>query len=492
MFRSLQKPFQIIAAVCKGNGLGYAGGIPWSCPADMAFFKETTTRVTNKRAQNAVIMGRRTWESLPKRYAPLKSRFNVVITRDYRKFEQQYGGPDTGVAAFPSLLQAHMWLQERGDIETQFIIGGRGLYVEALQKNWSNKLYLTNIPEPYECDVFFPQIPSYYRQIGEPRALDDGGGVEGSSVTCTTYHNFYGRHYEEQYLYKMRELLHKPVISGRNGPVYTDFQWNYQMDLQDGLPLFSTRKAFWKGICKELLFFIHGDTNSKHLESEGVRIWQGNTDAAFLASRGLDYAPGDMGPMYGWVWRRYGARYEGMDADYRGKGHDQLRDVLDKLLHDPHNRRILMTAYDPSKVSESVLAPCHSIVNQFYVRKEGDVTYLDMFTYQRSADMFLGVYFNIPSDATLQTIIAKAVGMTPGKMYIQFGNCHVYDEHTGALQEQLLRTPEEVLPQLEIVRPVVAGQDVDAALEWVESLTYEDFKIIGYTSQKHIKAPMIA
>lgn len=277
------------------------------------------------------------------------------------------------------------------------------------------------------------------------------------------------------------------------------------MDLADGLPLFSTRRAFWRGICEELLFFIKGDTNSCHLSEKGVRIWEGNTTREFLDRRGLTgYDVGDMGPMYGWVWRNFGARYQGMSHDYSDEGYDQLRCVIEQLINTPNDRRILMTTYDPSKVSESVLAPCHSIVTHFFVREEGGLRYLDMYTYQRSADMFLGVYFNIPSDATLQMIIAQATGLIPGKMHVQFGNNHVYHAHLNALLEQLKRVPSDMLPTLTIDTmpeyieyPGCFRGDrgkilVDNALKWIESLTYQDFTLSNYKPQGHIKADMIA
>ena len=150
------------------------------------------------------------------------------------------------------------------------------------------------------------------------------------------------------------------------------------------------------------------------------------------------------------------------------------------------------TPADPSKVKESVLAPCHSIVNQFYVRKDGDQRYLDMFTYQRSADMFLGVYFNIPSNATLLTIIAKAVGMVPGKLYMQLGNCHVYATHREPLLKQLDREPNDVLPRLTINSSPPSNISVDTAMTWIEGLDYEHFSIDNYHPQSHIKADMVA
>lgn len=480
MFRSVQKPFIIVAAIDANNGLSKNSVIPWKCRADMKHFKTLTTETWTSKTMNAVIMGRVTWETLPIR--PLPGRINIVIGRtsvvDYENTYQ-----------FNSLYEAHQYLCERGDIEKQFIIGGARLYAETITRNWAQTLHLTRIPEDYDCDKFFPSLPSYW--IHEKTYMEDG-------VRVDQYHNYYTRHLEEQYIYQMRRLIHLAPTVGRNGLVHSDFQWNWTTDLKDGLPLFSTRRSFWKGICKELLFFIRGDTNSKHLEQDGINIWTGNTSIEFLESMKLrgpqrrtdfEYQQGDMGPMYGWVWRHYGAKYCGMDADYTGQGFDQLKDVVTKLITDPHNRRIMLTTYDPSKVSISVLAPCHGIVSQFYVREDQQAgRYLDMYTYQRSADMFLGVNFNIPSHATLQYIVSLAVNMIPGRLYYGFGDNHVYASHNEPLQTLLERTPNDRFPLLEILtKPEHPSQ----ALEWIEGLKYEDFKIHDYRPQSGIKADMV-
>lgn len=476
--RSVQKPFIIIAAVDTNGGLGKDNKIPWQCSADMQHFKALTTSVSGAKTQNAVIMGRTTWETLP--IKPLPERINIVISRT-KILGDAY--------QFSSLYEAHQYLCDRGDIENQFIIGGAQLYSEAIQRNWARTLHLTRIPGDYICDTFFPIIPSYWMQEKTYIIKDD--------IYAVQYHNYYTCHLEQQYIYQMRHLSNLAPIVGRNGLVHSSFQWSWMTDLKDGLPLFSTRRSFWKGICKELLFFIRGDTNSKHLEQDGVNIWTGNTSVEFLQSMKLrgpdrqtdfDYQEGDMGPMYGWVWRHYGAKYRGMDADYTGQGFDQLKDVLTKLTTDPHNRRIMLTTYDPSQVSISVLAPCHGIVSQFYVREDHGYRYLDMYTYQRSADMFLGVNFNIPSHATLQYIVSLAVKMIPGRFYYGFGDNHVYTSHNESLQTLLERTPNDRFPLLEIL---TKPEHPDQALDWIEGLKYEDFIVHDYKPQNGIKADMV-
>lgn len=298
----------------------------------------------------------------------------------------------------------------------------------------------------------------------------------------------YTRHLEESYLAQMRHLISLPPVQSRNGLICSDFQWSFRTDLSDGFPLFSTRRAFIRGIIGELLFFLRGETDSRILEKQGIRIWSGNTTKEFLAGRGLDYEPGDMGPMYGWVWRHFGAKYRGMDQCYKGEGFDQLNDVIETLLTDPLSRRIMMTTFDPSKVKESVLAPCHSVITQFNVRDTQAGRYLDMFTYQRSADMFHGVYFNIPSSALLLTLISHAVNMIPGVMHIQFGNCHVYESHREAVVEQLKRTPSDTFPTLEVNRSRLISSD---PVGWLEGLSISDITVKDYHPQPAINVPMV-
>lgn len=475
--RSLKKPFHIVAAMDQHGNIGCHGNIPWKCPDDMKHFRELTTKTENPNLINAVIMGRKTWDSLN---GPLKNRLNVVISRKM--------DPSDDLLVFPSLLEAHYYLAERGDIEQQFIIGGGQLYTQTISYNWAHKMTLTTIPGHYEdCDVVFPSIPDYWKLLSTT-SIGYLGCVGSQEIMVSTYHNLYTRNLEEEYVLKMRELSLSTPRVGRNGRVQSQFQWQFVTDLDDGLPLFSTRRSFWKGICRELLFFIRGDTDSKNLESEGVHIWHDNTTSTFLQCRGLPYEEGDMGPMYGWNWRHFGAEYKGKNNDYKDSGFDQLHDVVHKIITDTCNRRILLTTYDPSKVQESVLAPCHGIACQFYVR-DGK---LDMYTYQRSADMFLGVNFNIPSYATLLTIISVATGLKPGRMYYQFGDHHIYDDHREALEKLLTRTPNDTFPTLEITKPFPGQVTTENAMNWIDSLRYDDFKVHDYKPQPGIKAKMVA
>lgn len=239
-----------------------------------------------------------------------------------------------------------------------------------------------------------------------------------------------------------------------------------QFSLKDGkLPLLTTKKMFARGIIEELLFFIRGETDTKKLEQKGVNIWKGNTSREFLDKRGLQHLPeGNMGPMYGFLWRNF-------------NGVDQLKNVLSLIKNDPDNRRIIVTAYDPSLSNQCVLDPCHMFY-QFYVNN-GE---LSCQWYQRSVDCFLGLPFNIASYAVLTHCLANAAGLKAGNLIFVGGDTHVYNTHIKQVEEQITRSPFD-FPTLQINQKL-------SSIEDIEKLSFEDFQIINYTSHPPIKAPM--
>ena len=183
----------------------------------------------------------------------------------------------------------------------------------------------------------------------------------------------------------------------------------------------------------------------KDLEKAGVRIWQGNSTREYLDSIGLnDYAEGECGPIYGFQWRHFNAKYEGCDADYTGKGVDQLGEIIRLIREEPNSRRMFMSGWNPTQMKEMALPPCH-VSYQFYVQ-DG---YLSCQMYQRSGDMFLGVPFNIGSTALLTYMLAHHTGLKPKKIVIVIGDAHIYEQHIDAVNTQLMREPME-FPTLKI------------------------------------------
>lgn len=251
-----------------------------------------------------------------------------------------------------------------------------------------------------------------------------------------------------------------------------------RFSLRDGtLPLLTTKRVFWRGVAEELLWFIAGSTNGNDLAAKDIHIWDGNGSREFLDQRGLGHREvGDLGPVYGFQWRHFGAKYVDMHTDYTGKGVDQLADCIDKIKNNPEDRRIIMSAWNPADLNEMALPPCHMFC-QFYVDTEKGELSCQM--YQRSADMGLGVPFNIASYALLTHMMAQACGLKAGDFVHTIGDAHVYSNHVEALKEQLARLPR-AFPKLRM----------NPNKKNIDDFVFEDFEVIDYNPQKPIKMTM--
>jgi|TARA_B100001059_G_scaffold224448_1_gene250519 thymidylate synthase len=274
---------------------------------------------------------------------------------------------------------------------------------------------------------------------------------------------------ETQYLTLVQHVLdHGDARQGRNGVVHSVFGASLECDCADGFPLLTTKKMFWKGIVEELAWFLRGSTNVQELRDQGVHIWDGNSeDRAY-----------DAGPVYGFQWRHFGATYTDCHADYHGQGTDQIGHIIHLLKTDPTSRRIVLSGWCPPQQHQMCLPPCH-VLYQFYVEGDGRVS---VQMYQRSSDIFLGLPFNIASTALLLTLIAHQVGRTPGRVRLQLGDAHIYDEHVDACRQQLAREPR-ALPTLNVQRTTE---------DTLWSLQREQVQLVGYTSAGRLAAKMKA
>ena len=262
------------------------------------------------------------------------------------------------------------------------------------------------------------------------------------------------------YLTLLRNVMKCDLTSSRNSMVKSKFGCNMKFDLRIGFPLLTTKRVPFRFIVEELLFFLRGDTNTKILEEKGIHIWSANTSEKFLKEHELDYPEGEMGPMYGYQWRHNG------DSSF-----DQLKYVIDTIKLDPKSRRIIMTTFSPYEADKGVLYPCHSIVNQFYIQDN----HIDMYVYNRSSDLLLGLPFNIASSALLLEIIGNVCGYTPRFMNLSIGDHHIYENHFKAVEEQLERIPFK-FPTLKIKRKITEKE----LLSETEEITHDDFELIGY------------
>ena len=244
---------------------------------------------------------------------------------------------------------------------------------------------------------------------------------------------------EFQYLNLIERILKQGSTEHtRNGITKTVFGDCMRFDLSRGqIPLLTSKRVAWKACFHELMWFLKGDTDIKNLNSKGVHIWDGNATREFLDSRGLtDYPEGILGPIYGWQWRKWNAHYDGTTS-FGHSDIDQLQYVIDEL-KDPlkrSSRRLIVSAWNPEQLNDMALPPCH-IMMQFHVR---DGAYLSCSMYQRSADVGLGMPFNIASYSFLTHIIAKHCDLIAEEFVYFVGNAHIYESHIDALKGQLSR-----------------------------------------------------
>ncbi|CAM9244375.1 unnamed protein product [Ascophyllum nodosum] len=540
----------------------------------MAYFKRctstpATTATAAAKKVNAVIMGRKTWQSIPKRFQPLEGRRNIVLSRN-PKAREDLSLPQ-GVLLAGSLSEALSMLAlppHSAEVDEVFVIGGGMVYNEAVASELCKKILLTSVRACDgrfdDCDVHFPALkPEAFKLVKKGEVHEEKGvefsfdeyervphaavGVTGAAATaqiqassaessaeavssveddkenaedanssafilakrkaegaCLTHPNGGNcpaiadatnsgaaaaptedldgtkneNEEEMQYLRLVKEILDNGVRRGDRTGTGTLSKFGVQMRFslrEERFPLLTTKRVFWRGVAEELLWFISGCTNANVLKERGIHIWDGNGSREFLDNLGLtDREEGDLGPVYGFQWRHFGAEYTNMRADYTGKGVDQLAECIKKIKTNPEDRRIVLSAWNPADLGKMALPPCHMFC-QFYVA-EGE---LSCQMYQRSADMGLGVPFNIASYALLTRLVAQACDLKAGEFVHTIGDAHVYLNHVEALREQLRRKPRP-FPTLSIA----PGKNN------IDSFEYSDFELRGYSPHKTIKMKM--
>ncbi|KAF9433483.1 Thymidylate synthase [Entomortierella beljakovae] len=307
------------------------------------------------------------------------------------------------------------------------------------------------------------------------------------------------QHEEYQYLNMIRYIMeHGEFRADRTGTgtssIFAPPAMRFSLE-NDIFPLLTTKRVFFRAVVEELLWFVKGDTNGLHLSEKGIKIWDGNGSREYLDKIGLSHRKvGDLGPVYGFQWRHFGAEYKDCDTDYTGQGVDQLAEVIWKIKNTPTDRRIIMSAWNPADLGKMALPPCHMFC-QFYVSTPTESqprAKLSCQLYQRSCDMGLGVPFNIASYALLTKMIAYVTDLDCGEFIHTMGDAHIYLDHTEALKVQIEREPKS-FPKL-IIRSF-QGEEVEngsvepkkeRVIQTIDDFVLDDFILEGYVPHKKI------
>ena len=475
---------------------------------DFEHFKEKTL---NK----IVVMGYNTFKSLPgkKKLNVLSNRLNIVISNNhydslveqikindekldlmvYKTFDNFYNQLVEGNIVFEK--------EEYKDQKDIFIIGGAYLYTYVYDNYDINIIYetITDIRISIEDYIKDRNKITYFNRVIDDKKFikinskeDEGEinlnmGHKGSKkmngyYQINTYQNKDEANIQEiEYLkllkYIYNDGVHKDSRNSRVISIFSPPQMRF--DLREGFPLLTTKRVAWKTVLRELLWFISGSTDNKVLQEKKVRIWDGNSKKSYLETRGLGhYNEGELGPIYGFQWRHFGAEYKGIDHDYTGEGVDQLNSIINLIKNDPGSRRIIMNSWNAKDLEKMALPPCHVMVQFSVDTIEGCI---DAKLTQRSGDMFLGVPFNIASYAFLLHIIGNITGYIPRYFIHDIGDAHIYCNHRDAINKQIERTTYK-FPSLKIKRKLVTIDDLDE----------NDFDIINYKHHGVIKADMVA
>ena len=485
-----------ILAHSYSQGISKCGKIPWISKKDMNFMKSITTA---PGLSNGLLMGRKTFESIGR---VLPNRENIIVSN---KLELSENCKYSNIHIVNSIFNGIKKSREL-NLDILWIFGGAIIYETFLLESQLSQLIdgfiITTAPER-DCDTFIqPNIYKFiekhnYKIFFKPRVLERvSDGVFELSIYSrlselkkewdSIISALEGNTIDKSYL----ELVKRILSQGnrretRNGTTISKFCENITFDLSEGFPLLTTKKVFFNAVIRELLWFIKGDTDARNLEAHNVTIWSGNTSKEFLEKNGLPYEEGIGGPIYGYQWRNFGQEYEYKDKNGEiqktpgvKNGVDQLQFIIDELRTNPMSRRLFMTGWNPNQLNQMCLPPCH-ISYQFYVENGR----LSCMMLQRSADVFLGLPFNIASLALLVHFVANIVGLQPGMIHICIGDAHIYEEHLDPIRVQLGRSGMDYdLPRLILKKKPMKMEDYE----------FEDVEIQNYKSHPPIKAKMLA
>jgi thymidylate synthase len=502
------RSFRMITAYSSPSmGLGCDNKMVWHIPADLKQFNnKTTTGVPDvssyvmglKKLDSillpVVVMGRKTWDSLPSRTLPkLKDRMNIVITNNKDLYE--ISDPVEKMTVFCSFENLELILNMIEDnispraMGVPYIIGGGQLYKLALDHLNIERVDVTEVYSSIKCDSFFPcdlMSDPKFKILNVSKFYKHGDLFYRYINFSKTFVSFWRNEEETSYLQLMKEIVTsspEPRLDRTGVGTYSVFGKHLSYDLSDTFPISTTRAMYLRGIFEELMMYLRGKTDNKILNKKGVHVWDGNTTREFLDGRSLNhYDVGDMGSTYGFNFRHFGASYNGCDEDYTGQGYDQLQEVISLLKFNPESRRIIINLWDPAANKGAALPACMCMY-QFYVRKDTTgASFLDLQVYIRSNDYFLANNWNTCTGALFVHLLCSLNGLTyltPGKLTVCIGDTHVYAFHKEQAMTNISRVP---FPFPKLV--------VKTTKENIEDFEFDDIKLLGYKHHPRITAPM--
>lgn len=462
--------FDIIVCTEKNGGISNKKKIPWYNKNDLLYFNKITTFNDSYNKKNTLIMGKNTADEIINNNILLKNRQCIYLSKKINITKDNENKYQNQFIIKNSLEDSLIWCSHNS--EKIFIVGGKQLYDYVKNHQFLNNIYLSQIDKKIECDEFF--------DLGQNKKLIKEDEINGLKLMIYNNEN----NGELNYLKLMKKILDTGIIKEtRNGKTISLFSETLKFSLKSNIPILTTKKISIKSIFEELMFFLKGETNSKILENLNVNIWKLNTSRDFLDNLGFfDYNEGDMGPMYGYQWRSFGKDYK----SHNTCGFDQLNYLINELVHNKNSRRLLITTFNPKDAFfNSVLYPCHGIVLQIYIDNDN---FMNCNMYQRSADYFLGVPFNITSYSLLIYLLCDFIKKkyniiyNPGFLNIIFGDVHIYLNHLNQVHTQIKRIPFE-FPNL-----LINNSNINNITDY----KWSHLKFINYISHDKIIAPMSA
>lgn len=490
----------IVATDNKG-GIGKDGILPWNIKEELKYFKNITDG-------HIVVMGSKTYFSIPQNNRPLKNRLNLVLTNNSQLLLNSHNHSNLIFFNFDrnkdiidnnynnesyKLVKLSVLVKNSNYSKKEiFIIGGEKIYNTYLDlMNTMNYfdlqmkyIYLTYINKNYKCDTFFPKIRErYFKLISYSNKIYDE--KEKVNYRYLVYEKQLGETNtaEREYLNIANNILNNGNyrLDRTNTGIYSLFGTQLRYNISESIPILTTKRVPFKTCIEELLWFLNGDTNNKNLQEKKVHIWDGNSSREYLDKIGLRHLDeGDCGACYGFQWRHFGAKYINCNTDYQGEGIDQISYIINLLKNDPYSRRIFLSAWNPKDLYKTCLPPCHVSI-QFFVEEIDNKKHLSGHMYQRSADWFLGEPFNILSYTALIYLLAEMCDMVPKELIISTGDTHIYSNHLEQMKEQISRH-SLAKPKLKI-NPDVKNKNIN-------EININDFELIGYYSYETIKGKM--